>query len=302
MRRVVKIFIALVTASFALASLPGIGRCVEITDDLGHKVSLDRPAGRVIPLYGAFAEMLYKIGAGSQLIARTQADKYPEAILNLPSVGTHMRPNVEMIIGLKPDLVVLSGSRGNESINLDQLREASIPVAVFEPKNLDEIFSVMERLGSLTGHESEARSAVSGLEKRIEAVKNRLAGEKNHPRVFFEVRGEPLTGAGRGSIVEDILEKAGARNVLKSDKAIVQYNIEALLMDDPDVYIVQKGPMNHNPSDPRKRAHIDHLRSVKSGRVIFVDEFLFSRPGPRCVDAVEQLAASLYPDLFKPAQ
>lgn len=274
-------------------------RAVEIMDDLGRTISLAQPAKRIIPLYGAFAEMLFGLGAGSQILARTQADQYPEEILKLPSVGTHMRPNMEMILGLKPDLVVLSGSRGDASIDLDRMREVSIPVAVFEPKSFDGIFSVMKRLGTLTGHEADAEGAVVSLGNRLAEVKRRLDDAKEHPRVFFEVRAEPLTGAGRGSITQQVLAAAGAENVLKNDKAIVRYNLEALLLDDPDVYIVQQGPMNRNPSDPKTRAHLDRLRSVRAGRIIFVDEFIFSRPGPRCVDAVEQLAASLYPDLFK---
>jgi iron complex transport system substrate-binding protein len=296
-----KASIALAILLWVLATLfsPGLVRAVEIVDDLGRTVSLGQPAKRIIPLYGAFTEMLFAIGAGGQVVARTQSDHYPEEIVELPSVGTHMRPNVEIILGLKPDLVVLSGSRGEASVDVDRLLDASIPVAVFEPKSFDAIFSVMKRLGVLTGRDGDAASSVARLGKRLEEVKTRLADVKERPRVFFEVRAEPLTGAGRGAIVQQILAGAGAENVLKTDKAIVRYNIEALLLDDPDVYIVQQGPMNRNPPDPRKRVHLDRLRSVKAGRIIFVDELLFSRPGPRCVDAVEKLAASLYPDLFK---
>ena len=56
--------------------------------------------------------------------------------------------------------------------------------------------------------------------------------------------------------------------------------------------------MNRNPAPPAKRAHFDQLQAVREGSVLVVDELLYSRPGPRCVDAVEELAASLYPALF----
>ena len=95
--------------------------------------------------------------------------------------------------------------------------------------------------------------------------------------------------------MQEILAAAGAENVIKSEKALLQYNFEALLVADPDVYIVQRGPMSHNPVPPGKRPHFEQLRSVRQGKVIFVDEYLFSRPGPRCVEAVEQLARELYP-------
>lgn len=269
---------------------------IRIVDDWDQSISLDQPARRIIPLYGAFSEMLFAMGAGSQVIARTQADHYPPEIENLPSVGTHMRPNVEMILGLKPDLVIQSASRRTATAEMEQLVEAGIPVAVFAPRTFEEIFSTLQRLGVLTGQEQQAQSLTEKMKNRLETVKNRLPDKNRRPRVFFEVRAEPLTAAGRGSVVQEILIAAGAENVLESDKALLQYDIEALLAQDPDVYIVQEGPMNRNPADPRKRAHFDRLRSVREGKIIFVDEMLYSRPGPRCVDAVEQLAAALYPE------
>ncbi|MEN6485118.1 MAG: helical backbone metal receptor [Syntrophobacteraceae bacterium] len=271
---------------------------VEAVDDTGAAVSLERPAKRVIPLYGAFAEMLYAVNAGAAVCARTQADQYPPQIRELPSVGTHMHPNVEMILGLKPDLVIFSATRKEETEEAVRLRHAGVPVAIFAPKSFDDVFSVMKRLGVLTGHAEEAEDAVRRLRGRLEAVAERLKSLEERRKVFFEVRAEPLTGAGAGSIVQEILSSSGAENSLKSERAIVLYNFEALLLNDPDVYIVQKGPMNRNPLEPKKRAHFDRLRAVREGRVLSVDEFLYSRPGPRCVDAVEQLAAALYPDRF----
>jgi len=288
-----------VLAFFLVVSIfPTRAGAVRITDDLGTTVTLSQPAVRIISLYGAFAEMLYAVGAGSRLTARTQADAYPPEILKLPSVGTHMKPNFEMIIGFKPDLVIQSASRREEMPDMERLSGAGIPVAVFAPKSFEDIFSTMERLGVLTGCEGEAGAAVARMKQRLAGVQAKLAGVEKRQRVFFEVRAEPLTGAGRGSIVQQILSAAGAENVLRSEKAIVQYSLEALLLDDPDVYVMQRGPMNRNPAELAARAHFERLRCVKEGKIVPVDEFIFSRPGPRCVEAVEQLAAALYPTRF----
>ena len=278
--------------------LPGRAQAVTILDDLGREVALSQPAKRVIPLYGAFAEMLYALGAGKEIAARTQADQFPAEIVKLPSVGTHMRPNVEMIIGLKPDLVVQSASRWEVTAEMERLHSAGIPVAVFAPNTFEEVFSVMERLGVLVGRSDQAREVVAGLKRRLAAVSERLPKGRDGRKVFFEVRPEPLTAAGRGSMVQDILTAAGAENVLKSERAIVQYNFEALLVADPDFYLVQRGPMSHNPLPPGKRPHFAQLRAVRQGKVILVDEYLYSRPGPRCVEAVEELARVLYPENF----
>jgi iron complex transport system substrate-binding protein len=134
-----------------MLAFPSIVLPVQIKDDLGHDVCLREPAKRIIPLYGAFAEMLFAIGAGKEVAARTQADQFPPELVKLPSVGTHMRPNVEMIIGLKPDLVVQSGSRWAAEGDMSRLQGAGIPVAVFSPNTFEGIFSTMERLAILVG-------------------------------------------------------------------------------------------------------------------------------------------------------
>ncbi|MCE5334050.1 MAG: helical backbone metal receptor [Desulfobacteraceae bacterium] len=276
------------------------GICAEIVDDLGQPIKLKTGATRIIPLYGAFAEMLFSIGAGDQVIGRTQADTFPPELARLPSVGTHMRPNVEMILGLKPDLVIQSASRKDETPEISRLVDSGVPVAVFSAKNFAEIFSVVERLGVITGRNSEAAAFVRSLSQRLERVSNAIgaADLAARPKVFFEIRAEPLTGAGRGSIVNEILNAAGAVNAIKNDKAIVQYSLEALLLENPDYYIVQEGPMNKSPVPPAQRPHYDRLNSVRDGRIVFADEFIFSRPGPRCVDAVEFLAGKLHPGKF----
>jgi len=112
---------------------------IRITDDWGQEVQLREPARRVIPLYGAFAEMLYAIGAGATVAARTQADRFPPDLLQLPSVGTHMKPNVEMILGLKPDLVIQSAGRREATPEIQRIQAAGVPLAVFDPKTFEQI-------------------------------------------------------------------------------------------------------------------------------------------------------------------
>lgn len=271
---------------------------IVITDDLGRTITLAQPARRIIPLYGAFSEMLFAMGAGSQVAARTQADQFPPEIEKLPSIGTHMKPNVEMILGLKPDLVIQSEARSAASDEVRKIQEAGIPVAVFGAERFDDLFSVMRRLGDLAGRPDEAEKTVASLKERLRAVRARVDGVDKKRRVFFEVRSEPLAAAGQGSIVQEVIEAAGAENVVKSPKGIIQYNLETLLTEDVDFYVVQRGPMNRNPVEPARRTHFDRLRAVREGKVLTVDEHIYSRPGPRSVQAVEELAAALYPERF----
>jgi len=298
MSRINNQIICLSLTWITLVSMVGVVAAeVRVTDDLGQVIALKEPAQRIISLYGAYSEILFAIGAGDRLVARTRADRFPPSILDKPSVGTHLRPNMELVLGLQPDLIihVVGRKHGHEVIR--QIQQKGLTVAVFQPRNFAELFSVIKRLGILTGEEANAEALVSGQRSRLRQIDLSLAKSKDRPKVFFEVRYPNLLGAGQGSIVNDVILKAGGLNCLPNDKKLVRINIETLIDYDPDVYVVQKGPMNRNPGSPESRPNFQVLKAVQQGRVIFVDEYVFSRPGPRSLEAVEKLAAFLHPDL-----
>jgi iron complex transport system substrate-binding protein len=270
---------------------------VRVTDDLGQVIVLKEPAQRIISLYGAYSEILFAIGAGDKLVARTRADRFPLSILDKPSVGTHLRPNMELVLGLQPDLIIHSVGQKHGHEVIRQIQQSGFTVAVFQPRNFTELFSVIERLGILTGEVANAQALVKDQSSRLRQIDLSLAKSTDRPKVFFEVRYPNLLGAGQGSMVNDVILKAGGVNCLPNEKKLVRINIETLIDRDPDVYLVQEGPMNRSPGRPESRPNFQVLRAVQQGRVFFVDEYVFSRPGPRTIEAVEKLAAYLHPEL-----
>ena len=288
------------TAVLALF-VPGEARAdgITVVDDFGGRISLPSPARRIVALYGAFNEILASMGLEGRIVGRTKADRVPPSILSKPVIGTHMRPNVEVILSLKPDLILQAAGRSESMVVVDQLRKAGLIVAIFNPQSFEGLFSTIRRLGSLTGEESRAESVVGSIQGRLGNVDARLKGATSRPRVFFEVREQNLLGAGTGSIVHQIIEKAGGRNSMDSPKKMVRIGIETLIEKNPEVYVVQRGPMNQNPSHPSGREHFKTLEAVRKGRILMVDEQVFSRPGPRSVEAVETLAAFLHPERFQ---
>lgn len=280
--------------------LPGTINAGErtIVDDFGNRVSVNAPAQRIIALYGAFNEVLAAMGLEERIVGRTKADSLPPSILSRPSIGTHMRPNIEVTLSLKPDLIIQSAGRKEGTAVVDQLRREGLCVALFNPNSFDGLLSVIRRLGILTGEEASAERMIGSIRDRLASVEDRLRTIERRPTVFFEVRYMSLLGAGRGSIVHEIIEKAGGRNCIEVPKKMVRIGMEALIEKNPDVYIVQRGPMNQNPSYPSERDHFRVLQAVKKERILMVDEQVYSRPGPRSIEAVESLATFLHPERF----
>ncbi|MBM4285718.1 MAG: ABC transporter substrate-binding protein [Deltaproteobacteria bacterium] len=269
------------------------GAAPSVQDDRGKTIAPARPPQRIISLYGGLTEILTALGAGPRLVALTQGDA---TLAGLVTVGTHLQPNVEMILSLKPDLVVQGGvPKGFPA--LARLEAEGMPVAMFAPHDFAGLFTVITRLGALTGTDETARELVAAMERKLAEVARRVAG-RPRPTVFFEVRQHNLLAAGQGSIVHDIIHRAGGANIVKSPRKLLQFNLEALIQANPEVYLIQKGPMNRNPEPVERRPNFGELRAVKGKRVLLVDESLFSRPGPRSAQAVEQLARFLHQEAW----
>ncbi len=266
---------------------------ISIVDDAGNVIRLSRPAKRIVSLYGGITETVCAIGACDQLVGVTKRDSWPPQVRKKPKIGTHMRPNLELILGLKPDLVIQGSARPGSQIIVGKLRMMGIKVALFNPHSLQGLYSTIQRISTLCGRQKEGDRLVGQMKDRIRSCQAQYPLNKRF-KVIFEVSYPSLLFAGKKNIVSDIIKEAGGINTVTKEKKFVRYSLEQLILDDPDVYIVQKGPMNRNAPPPSQRANFDSIRAVKDGHVLFVDEFLFSRPGPRVVEAVEILRKYLF--------
>ncbi|MBU4524737.1 MAG: ABC transporter substrate-binding protein [Desulfomicrobium sp.] len=261
---------------------------VSITDDQGREIRLDAPATRIIALYGAFNEILADLGCVDLLIARTAADDHPSTIVTKPTIGTHLRPNAELILALRPDLVIQLGGRGEAMEPVRFLEKRGLPVAVFDLENFEQLFSVMERLGTLTGTADQARRRVISMRSELADIEAQNTTPR--PRVFFEARYPTLLAAGQGSMVSEIISRAGGENCVAAPDKLVRLGEEELLRLAPDIYLIQHGPMNPQPVPMNERPLFRTLACAASDQVHTVDQKIFSRPGPRSLEAVRQLA------------
>lgn len=282
-----------------LAAHPALATDIKITDDLGRPVVLKAPAKRIVALYGALNEILAGMGLTGRLVARTEADHEPPAIETLPVIGTHMRPNLERVLAVKPDLVLQLAGRGESLDTADKLGNFGVPVAVFAVSDFPNLFAAIDRIGVLTGAPEAAQTLRQGLEKRLAAVKATIPSGKR-PTVFFEARSGNLLTAGKESMVTAVIEAAGGENVVSQDKKLVRLADEELLRLAPEVCLTQRGPMNPEARPMASRPEYAGLPCVRNGRSFVVDEALYSRPGPRSVAAVEELARLLYPNAAIP--
>jgi iron complex transport system substrate-binding protein len=277
---------------------------IMITDSMSNTVTLKSPAMRVISLAPSNTEILFSIGAGSQVVGRDSFSDYPVEAKNVADIGGGFGAlNNETIVSLKPDLVLAAALTPPEQVKA--LQKLGLPVFVVgNPVDLEGMYQNLRTVASLTGRQSGVEKLIDGLKARVAAVKEKTATANGHPSVFYELDSSdpnnPWT-AGPGSFIDTLLSLAGGKNVGSTlSSAWVQMSIEKLLADDPDYILLGDATFgNVTPEQVAARAGWKTLSAVKNNKVLPFDDNLVSRPGPRLVDGLEALAKLLHPELFK---
>jgi len=252
---------------------------------------------RVISLYGGLTETIYALGLGPRIVGVANSDDYPPEVLSKPRVGTHFNPSIEKILSLNPDLVLAKNRRGRTAEALKYLEVAGIRIFTADPHTIDDFFVLVKTLGKMFRCQDKATILINSYEQRLEKEYRKLASHRLKKKVFFEVRyhDHSLIAAGQKSIVSEIIRIAGGINIVEASRQHVNYSIEGLLDKQPDIYIVQRGPMNCSAM-PAQRPIFKDLAAVINGQVYPVDEKKYSRFGPRTIDAIIELADILYPE------
>ncbi len=267
---------------------------IRIVDDSGYELVLDKPVRRVVGLYGPLSELMLALDMGHVLVGRTAADAQVEGLKHLPAVGTSVRPIPSRIAELKPDVVLqYMGKSQAKALGLG-LRKLGIPVLLFRLESFEEMFSALQRLGKISGIEAKANELVKGYRKRIGHLRAILL-DIPKVSVFYELRYPNLISLGSHSIITDILNVAGARNVIASEELMVRITEEDLLSKNPEAYIIQEGELNSTPKPIAERPHYERLQAVKNNRILYVKESDFAYPSVKAVDMAEKLAHWLHP-------
>ena len=281
-----------VVLGFAAVSRPAR----HVTDQTGRSVEIpDRPE-RLVSLAPSITETLFALGLGDKVVGDTDYCEYPPEARSKPHIGPILNPNLERIVALKPDLVL--GSReANRIETAAQLERLGIPVYGVTAQTVDGTLSSIEDLGEVLGHGIEALQLVGELRERIKRVEQRIA-HRPKPKVLFVVWYRPLTTAGSRSFVADVVRRAGGASI--SDDLSGEWprmSLEEALRRDPDVILFPHAE-SFAPSvaDLAALPGWKDLRAVKEHRLYLVSDSII-RPSPRLVDALEQVAGFLHPDV-----
>jgi iron complex transport system substrate-binding protein len=274
-----------------------------ITDDLGNTIELQEYPKAIVSLSPSMTEILFAIGAGNQVVGRDDFSLYPEAALEVKSVGSMWEGvPTETILAMEPDLVVVAQIVSEEEVQV--LRDLGLPVYwQSNPTNFDELYDNLLDISTMTGHEKETLLLISDLKKRVESVVTTLADEDHNPSVFYELDAtEPANPwtTGSGTFIDYIISMAGGSNAaaaLQGDYA--QISAEELIAINPEIILLADALYGVTPESVVERPGWNVIAAVNNGAIYPIDPNMMSVPGPRLVDALEETAKLIHPELFE---
>ena len=211
-----------------------------------------------------------------------------------------LHPNAEQILNLNPDLIVL-GLMGNDTKNIDAIRNLKIPVVVIDPQTLATTYQTIDTFGKLTNTQEQSNKIVTGMKEKEQTIVKKVATLKDSDRlkVWTEVD-DTLFTLGDGTFLNELINKAGGINIAADVKGWGQYNSEQVIDKNPQVIFETYG--YYQPDAVAKitaRKGWENVDAVKNKRVLELDSDIVTRTGPRIVNGLELIATALYPDLFK---
>jgi iron complex transport system substrate-binding protein len=276
---------------------------LKIVDDLGNSIELAGYPKRIVSISASTTEILFAIGAGDQVVGRDEYSLYPEAALAVPSVGALWEElPTEAILAMEPDLVVAA-----QIISEDQvLALQDLGLTVYwqaNPTSYEGLWENLREFGELTGHQAEAEALIVGLDARVLAVQSKVATLSKSPTVFYELDAtdpsNPWT-TGMGTFIDYIITSAGGINVtalLEGEYA--QISSEELIALNPEIILLADALYGVTPESVAERPGWPVITAVKEGALYPIDPNMMSVPGPRLVDALEETARLLHPELFE---
>ncbi len=295
--------IILAACSPVVTPAPTAGK-ITLTDALDRTITLVAPAQKIVSLAPSNTEILYALNAGGQVIARDDYSNYPQEAQSLPSIGDTMGTiSFEKITSLQPDLILAAPLTSPEQVKA--MEDLGLTVFMLpNPVTLPDLYENLKTVGQLTGRESEAETLVNNLAGRVSAVEEKLADIQERPLVFYELDGsepaKPWT-TGPGTFVDYLIQQAGGTNLgSKLSGEWAQISQEELIVQNPDIILLGDALYGGvTPQQVAARPGWDQIDAVKNQKVLPFNDDQVSRPGPRMVDGLEELARILHPEAFE---
>jgi len=266
---------------------PPDAEAVQVIDDGGNTIHLNKPASRIISLSPHLTELLFAAGAENKIIATVTGSDFPEEAKKINKIGRAGQLDFEKILSLKPDLIV-GWLSGNRKENIARLKKLGLTVFLSEPKRLPDIKTNIENLGKLAGTDKAAGKAAHTYQSKLDGLRRKYRNRKP-VKVFYILWHSPLLTINKDHIITDVLSLCGATNIFSSQSAYTPaVDFESVLQADPEA-IITAARGKEMPGWLSGWKKWQQIAAVRKNRLFWVEPDWIHRQTPRILLAAEKI-------------
>jgi iron complex transport system substrate-binding protein len=256
---------------------------------LGAASLAGEPAPKVVSLGGGVTEIIYALGAESLLIGTDLSSTYPDKAKTLPNVGYYRQLPAEGIVSLRPTLVIASENAGPPQ-SIEHLRALKIEVmTVSDSPTVESLKSRILEIGHALDRATAAQALIDQFETELSHAK--ASSKPAMSAMTVVIRGGKMLGAGRDTNAHVVLQEAGLRNALASEKSYRPLSAEAVTRLAPEVIIVTSSTVESMGTlqAVKDSPLLKHTPAVKNNRIVVMEDLLAQGFGLRLPQAVTQI-------------
>lgn len=256
---------------------------------------------RIICMAPSITEIVFALGLGDRVVGVSDFCDYPPEALEKQMIGGVVNPNMEAIVALDPDLVLALPNATHESL-FRSLRLLGMNVITIRNDRLQDLFTMIEKIGEETSRQGEAAEMSSSLRAKFSEIGERVAGFPKK-KVMFIVGVEPLFVAGKGTYIDELIEIAGGENIAGDSLAkYPQLGIETVVSKAPEVILYTSFNFDLTPKQEAMAKDLwspyQSIPAVRDGRIHGLVADYVTLAGPRLVIGIEDMARAIHPEAF----
>lgn len=270
-----------------------------VVDDRGKEITFEKTPETIVSLQPSNTEILFSLGVGDKIIGATDFDTYPEAANDIERVSDSTTINAERIVELNPD-VVIAYTSGDEA-QVTQLEDAGLQVFVIKSAaTFEDVYGDIEQLGDVVGKADIADEIIEDIQTQIEDVQEKTATVEQKKKVYLEISPAPdIWTTASETFQNEILDAAGIDNIFADQTGWFSVAEEDVITKNPELIITTVNYIENPIGEIKSRASWNTIQAVKNDEVYQLDSDILSRPATRIGEAVQLVAETVYPDLFK---
>jgi iron complex transport system substrate-binding protein len=251
--------------------------------------------GAIISLSPTATEMLYAIGAGSQVKAVDANSDFPPGAPRTKLSG--FTPNVEAIVAYKPDLVVVDGTTGGL---VQKLTALSVPVLELPaPAKLSGVYAEFDQLGRATGHLAQAQREDAGLRAQLRGIAASVP-RRPVPLTYYYELDQTYYSLTSATFVGQLLGLLGMKSIADTAHGAAaaggypQLSSEFIVRANPDFVILADTLCCHqDAATVASRPGWAGMTAVRERHVIALNDDIASRWGPRIAVLLQAVARGI---------